>query len=115
MGEVPSLSDFFSEIDIFITSNPKGCGILNRVLDAFVYHVPVLGHENSFSGFPDSDKICYKFTSYKSFEAVMTSLTNNLDEAHERADNAILYVKDNHNWERNYNDLIEEILVCLNI
>ena len=36
LGEVENLCDFFNSIDIYITTVRKECGILNKVLDAFI-------------------------------------------------------------------------------
>jgi glycosyltransferase involved in cell wall biosynthesis len=110
LGEVEDLADFFANIDVFISSNPKGCGILNRVLDAFMYKVPVLGHEASFSGFPSSDDICYKFNNYPSFESALEYINANRTDVRRRVENAIEYTKKNNNWERNYQKLVEILM-----
>ena len=110
LGEVKDLADFFANIDVFISSNPKGCGILNRVLDAFMYKVPVLGHVASFSGFPSSDGICYKFNNYCTFESALEYITTNRTDAWKRVEKAIEYTKENNNWERNYQELVEKLM-----
>ena len=109
IGEVDNLADFFANIDVFVSSNPKGCGILNRVLDAFMYRVPVLGHKASFSGFPNSDDICYKFKDYQSFNKAVSKIIGDPDEASKRVELATNYVLKHHDWERNYKELISKL------
>jgi glycosyltransferase involved in cell wall biosynthesis len=113
LGEVSSLKDFFSNIDVMISSNPKGCGILNRVLDSFSYKVPVLGHEASFSGFPESEGCYYSFKDYKSFCSTMDYMMSNREDMKVRADKAYEYIVKYHNWERNYDNLVEYLLKTL--
>ena len=114
IGEVADLGDFFANCDISLLLCPKGCGVLNRVLDSFVYKVPVVGYEASFSGVPHSDGICYKFTSYLSFEQTMNHVMNNKEEVLAIADKALEYTKEYHNWERNYNLLVKRLICELN-
>lgn len=110
IGEVESLSDFFSNIDVMISSNPKGCGILNRVLDSFAHKVPVLGHVGSFTGFPNSEGCYFSFDSYESFCSQMDLLMNNKDEMKKRADNAYEYILKNNNWIKLYDTLVNKLI-----
>lgn len=110
VGAVPDLADFFANIDVSLLLCPKGCGILNRVLDSFMYRVPVVGYEASFSGFPDSDAICFKFKDYRSFELIMDKIIDDGNDAIERAKKAYEYVRKNHNWENNYTELVESLI-----
>ena len=109
IGEVDSLDDFFKDIDIFISACPKGCGILNRVLDAFSYKTIVLGHEKSFSGFRDL-KDCYlEFNDYSSFENRMDYIINNPKEIEGMIENAFNEIQKKFDWNKNYNHLIDYI------
>lgn len=110
LGEVSSLNDFFSNIDVMISSNPKGCGILNRVLDSFAYKVPVCGIDASFTGFPNSDNCYFSFTDYKSFCEVMDEMMNHPEELDLKSRNAYEYIKANNDWKVLYDDLISEIV-----
>lgn len=110
LGEINDLGDFFANIDVSLVLCPKGCGILNRVLDSFMYKVPVVGYESSFSGFPNSDDISYKFTSYWSFERIMESIINNRGQLLKTAEMAYAYAKKFHNWEKNYDELVSQLL-----
>lgn len=110
LGEVSSLKDFFSNIDVMISSNPKGCGILNRVLDSFSYKVPVLGHVGSFSGFPNSEGCYFSFGNYKSFCAQMDLMMNNPDEMERRANKAYEYILKNNNWGELYDNLVNKLI-----
>lgn len=110
VGEVASLKDFFSNIDVMISSNPKGCGILNRVLDSFAYKVPVCGIKASFTGFPESENCYFSFTDYNSFCNVMDRMQHNRDELIKVADNAYKYIKQNNNWDVLYDELIHKLI-----
>lgn len=110
LGAVDSLSEFFSKIDVFVSANPKGCGILNRVLDTVAYKVPVIGVPGSFTGFPNSDKVFYRFDDYKSFDTLLEHLSSNPHELQEIAQNAYEYVLANNNWETIYDKFIDDIL-----
>ena len=110
LGEVSELSDFFESIDFFLTVNPKGCGILNRVLDAMAYRVPIIGIDASFSGFPDSDSIFVKFSDYKSFVSVMEYVAKPETNLSGMVEAAYDYLLVNNNWEKNYDRLVEFII-----
>ena len=113
LGEVDDLADFFKEIDVFIGANAKGCGILNRVLDAFTYQVPVIGHKNAFTGFGDMHESFLPFENYKSFTTVIDKLMNGEINSEEMVVNASLQIERYYNWDKNYNKLVETILNIL--
>ena len=114
LGEVSSLKDFYSNIDAMISPNPKGCGILNRVLDSFSYKVPVLGHVGSFTGFPESEGCYFSFENYNSFCAQMDLMMNNRDEMKNRANKAYKYILKNNNWNKLYDNLVTKLIELAN-
>ena len=108
LGEVYDLNDFFSNIDVFIVANPKGCGILNRVLDAFAHKTIVLGYEKAFSGFKYM-KDCYlSFSNYDSFEKQIEYVQNNPEIVAQYIDNAYVTIIKENNWAENYSNFIEK-------
>lgn len=109
MGEVEDLNDFFSNIDIFLSLNPKGCGILNRVLDAVAYKTAIIGVEGSFSGFNKPEMCFVSFNDYNTFCSAVDSLKN---ESFKNGliNNASSIIMENHNWTRNYDSFVSEIL-----
>lgn len=107
MGEVETLNAFFKNIDVFVVPNPKGCGILNRVLDAFAYKTCVIGHKNAFSGFTYMYDCFYDFEDYSTFEEKMDILANSEKKREELANNAFLSIKENNDWEKNISKFIE--------
>lgn len=109
VGEVDSLDDFFKNIDVFISACPKGCGILNRVLDAFSYKTIVLGHEKSFSGFREMKDSYLEFHNYKSFEKKLDFIIENPDVIKTIVNNAYNEISIRYNWDKNYNKLIDYI------
>lgn len=113
IGEVDSLTDAFSEIDIFVGVNPKGCGVLNRVLDAMSYKKPILSMPECFTGLPDSESLYFKFTDYYSFESQIDYIINHPEEVKCKVDNSFIYVKNRCNWQQNYDDFINSQIIPL--
>lgn len=114
MGEVGSLDEFFSKIDLFVAVNPKGCGILNRVLDSYVHKTCVLGLPAVFSGFPQSDKFSYKFDTYESFVERMEYIMNHTNERKKFEEDGYRYVRENYDWDKNYTKLAEKVIEISN-
>ena len=108
LGEVPELKDFFSQIDIFLAVNPKGCGVLNRVLDAFAYQVPVVALPASMSGFQQIHPCFIPFVDYPSF-IIAIEEAKNAEKTRLMVENAYNYIQQNHDWISNYDKLINEI------
>lgn len=109
MGEVGDLNDFFKNIDIFITANPKGCGILNRVLDAFAYKTCVLGNKNSFTGFRYMKDSFVEFDDYRSFVSSLNELSNNIERREQLVQNAYAEITEHNDWEKNIIKLLSFI------
>lgn len=106
LGEVINLSDFFSKIDILIVPNPKGCGILNRVLDSIMYKKVILGHKNSFSGFTNFENCFFMFDSYDDFCESINMILENESLRKEYVNNSYDKALKYHSWEFNYNNFI---------
>lgn len=109
MGEVDTLDQFFSNIDVFLSINPKGCGILNRVLDSFAHKKIVVGIEKSFSGFTYM-KSYLSFNDYKSFEKSLDFVKNNPSKVKEIEELAFLDMKKYNDWDSNYKSFINALL-----
>lgn len=109
LGAVDSLNDTFSNIDLFIGANPKGCGILNRCLDAMSLKTPILSLPECFTGIPNSEGLYYKYTDYKSFEEQLDYLRSNYDETDIVVNRAYDYVLKNNDWKKNYDLLIQQL------
>ena len=109
MGEVNSLNEFFSNIDVFISVNPKGCGILNRVLDAFAHKTIVVGVDKSFSGFKYMSSYL-TFDDYTSFKNTINYIGKNPDKIRQIEEAAYLDVKKYNDWDKNYEYFINELL-----
>lgn len=109
MGEVENLSDFFSNIDYFLSVNPKGCGILNRCLDAFVHKVPVIGHMGSLTGFTYMKDAYLSFNNYNEFVLAINRLSNEEGLGARLVDNAYREVQSHNNWDKNIGYLLDQI------
>ena len=109
LGEVENLADFFSNIDIFLSVNPKGCGILNRCLDAFVHKVPVIGHTGSLTGFTYMKDSFLSFSNYNEFVHAVNRLSNEDGLSARLVANAYREVETHNNWENNIGYLLDQI------
>ncbi len=110
MGEVDTLDEFFSNIDVFLSANPKGCGILNRVLDAIAYKTPIIGHKNSFSGFRGMENGYLFFDNYKSFCSVIETIKSNKELQAILISEAYKFALENLDWKSNYERFINQYL-----
>ena len=110
IGEVESLDEFFSNIDVFLSANPKGCGILNRVLDAIAYKTPIIGHKGSFSGFTGMEKGYLSFDDYDSFCKTIDIIKNNKDLQTTLVAEAYNFALEHLNWRDNYESFINRYL-----
>ena len=110
MGEIDSLDDFFSKIDVFVAVNPKGCGILNRVLDSYAHKTCVMGLPAVFSGFPGAEKFSFQFNNYKEFVKTMDFIRNHPDILIINGHQGYNYVQNKFNWEMNYSELADRII-----
>ena len=109
LGEVVDLADFFCNIDLFIAPNPKGCGILNRCLDAFAYKVPVVGHKNAFSGFGYMKDSYIPFEGYEQFVAAIEKLKNDTTLKQQLVSNASETIEKYNNWDCNIGILLDQL------
>lgn len=110
MGEIADLADFFANIDIFVAANPKGCGILNRCLDAFSYQVPVIGCQAAFSGFTYMKDSFLTFNSYRQFVNSVVKLKDNKELQVKLVKNASSQIAECNNWEENLGNMLDEIV-----
>lgn len=110
IGEVNSLDEFYNEIDIYITTVRKECGILNKVLDSFAHKKIVIALQHNMSAFVDLEK---GFLTYNSIEELISKIEfvrDNQDIVDEITDNAFNFILDEHSWEKNYSKLNDLIL-----
>jgi len=108
-GEVNSLSDFYNSIDISLITLCKEAGILNKVLEAFSYKVPVLGLKQNFLAFNGIPNCYYVYCDISSFLKRIDCIVNDEEERNNKIELAYSYIKENNNWEKNYLKLISEI------
>lgn len=109
MGEIKDLADFFACIDVFVAANPKGCGILNRCLDAFVYRVPVIGCKGAFSGFGYMKNSFLSFNTYHEFVEAAERLKKDKNLRKQLVSNASKEIEVHNDWDRNLGGLIDKI------
>ena len=109
IGPVDQLSLFFNLIDIYVATKPIGCGILNKVLDAFAYKTLTIGIKESFTGFSymkDSLIVCEKVDE---FVKILKLYHTNPSMYGNIVNNATYYIKLFNNWDKNYNKFIKDL------
>ncbi len=111
IGKVNKLEDFYSNIDIFISPVAKGCGVINRVLEAFAFGAFTVGHEGTFTGITDLSKGYLCYTSYQEFENCIDFFLNNPDKVNEYKKNAQYYIKEYRNWDKIYDEFVKSKLI----
>lgn len=102
LGEVEKLEDFYDNIDASLITMFKKCGIINRVLDGFSYKVPVISRSESMLAFKDLPDCYYGYKDVESFRQAVERIKNNREEARLKVEQAYSYVRDYHNWDKNY-------------
>ena len=102
MGFVESLDDFFDNIDISLITFLKKCGILNKVLDSFAYEVPVLGRPQNFGAFENIPDCYYTYNDNDSFMSAIQQIANKPSEVQTKVKMAKEYIREKHDWEKNY-------------
>ena len=104
VGEVEKLEDFYENIDISLIVMLKKCGIINRVLDGFSFNVPVLCRPESLLAFNKLPDCCYTYNDCETFLKAINTIKNKPQVAIEKANMALIYVKEFHDWGVNYKD-----------
>ena len=109
IGEFGELHEFFDSIDIYAATTLRGCGIMNKVLDAFAYSKPVIGTSESFSGFSslkDGYLIC---KTAEEFSKVLDLYLSGNSVFQTNVKNAYEYIEKYHNWNRNYVEFVDKL------
>jgi glycosyltransferase involved in cell wall biosynthesis len=105
IGEIDSLWEFFNNIDIYITTLRKECGILNKVLDAMAHEKIVLGLNHNLYAFKNLKNGFITYNSFDELVQAIEKIRDNKIKIEEIQRNAYNYVKNHHNWQCNYNRL----------
>lgn len=110
LGEVDCLNDFFELTDVSLIVLPKKSGILNKVLDAMAYGVPVLGLPNAFNSLEHlPHNAYYTFEDYSTLKKSIEALYNPLS-VEDAVETCLKYIKEHHNWNRNYQYLTDILI-----
>ena len=104
IGEVNDLINFFDKITVMVTTVRKECGMLNKILDSFVYKKVVIGSSKNFKAFinlenGDGYLACDTVDDYIN---AISILKGNPALFQKLTDNAFNYVVKYHNWDKNY-------------
>ena len=115
LGEVDDTSYFYDEIDIYLSTVIKECGILNKVLEAFANSKLVIGFPHNFYPFNDLENGYLTFNSCDELLDILRDFERGKIDSEVITGNALRYVKENHNWDINYELLAENILDQLKV
>lgn len=110
VGPVDSLDDFFNNLDIYVATVPKGCGILNKVLDAFSYKVFTIGVKESFSGIDGLENGYKECTNANDYIKAIDLYLNDKNMVDQIVNNAYNHILKYHNFDDNYDEIVELII-----
>lgn len=110
LGPVDSLDEFFNNLDIYVATVPKGCGILNKVLDAFSYKVFTIGVEESFSGIDGLKNGYIACKSAQDYIDAIALYQKNTTVVNQMIENAYNHISKYHNFENNYEEIANHII-----
>ena len=106
MGAVDNLSEFFSEIDVFVTSIRKESGILNKILDAFAHQVPVLAFVNNAHPFRTESPFFYEYQNGEDFINALEHIRLNPEGVGDYVRRARAYLNEHHDWDKKAAELL---------
>jgi len=109
IGQIEDLNDFFSRIDVFITTVRKKCGILNKVLDAIAHKKIVMAFEDNMLAFVSLDQGYYSYKTVGEFIENLERIRTDSSENKKYINNSYEYTMKKHNWKTNYMRLYEHI------
>lgn len=110
VGPVDSLDDFFNNLDIYVATVPKGCGILNKVLDAFSYKVFTIGVKESFSGIDGLENGYIECNNAADYIKSIELYLNDKAKIGQIVDNAYNHILRYHNFDNNYDEIVDLII-----
>lgn len=105
MGAVENLNDFFSQIDIYITTVRQECGILNKVLDAFAHKKIVVGLAGNMLPFSNLKNGYFTYSNLHDLVDVIRTIEKNPSIAKAMTQRTYEYILIEHDWQKNYSKL----------
>ena len=111
LGFVDSLSDFYDNVDIIITTVKKECGVLNRVLEGWAYGKVVIGFEKNFRGFEfaQEGKDYIVANNWNDFEQIIDNIIKGIVDVNYIARHSNEMVYKSYSWEMSTNRLMKMI------
>lgn len=112
IGEVESLREFYSKVDIIVTTVRKKCGIINRILEAWSYGKPVIGYESNFATFEyaTSGKEYLVANNKQEFASKIKDIFSGKIDVYEMGMNGMNLVRNHYTWEKSTDKLIQIIM-----
>lgn len=102
MGEVKNLAEFYDAIDVSLLTMVKKCGIINRILDAFAYQVPVITRPQSLLAFKEPLTCCYQYYNAETFLHAVNDVIKNPEEVRGKVKAAKEFSIKDLDWQKNY-------------
>lgn len=110
LGFVENLIDFYSCVDLIVSTVSKECGILNRVLEAWSYGKAVIGYKKNFLAFEKAKENHHFFVAEnpQDFAESIRLIREGVLQL-PASDDLTNFVKENYSWNVSGNQLIRLI------
>jgi glycosyltransferase involved in cell wall biosynthesis len=109
LGEIENLWDLFNNIDIYITTLRKECGILNKVLDAMAHKKIVVGLQHNLLAFQNLKNGFLTYNTFDELVEAIEKIKNDEKLVKSIETTAYNYIQLHHNWSNNYEKFKEII------
>lgn len=116
-GEVERLEDFYSKVDVIITTVRKKCGIINRVMEAWAYGRAVMGYGSNFKTFTEAmpGREYIKADTKEEFaDSIGQILSRNID-INKMGEDGRKMVSSFYTWEESGHKLVDIIQTAQNM
>lgn len=102
IGEVGEIDEFYSQVDIIVSTVRKRCGIINRILEGWAFSKTVIGYKNNFATFIEAkDGVDYlSADDKKEFLAVVRNCLTGKYDIDLIGKNGRKIVEDYYTWDK---------------
>lgn len=115
IGEVKDLNEFYSTINIYITTVRKECGILNKVLDAMAHKKIVVALKRNMHAFNNLKEGYYSYSNIEELILIIKEIETNPEKYNKLENNALEHIRTFHSWEKNYKEFYKLIANSYNL
>ncbi len=111
IGAVGNLIEFYSKVDVVVTTVKKECGIINRILEAWAYKKINIGFRRNFVAFEHAEADIHYIPADtpEEFTAAVQKLTASQELIREMGNKGYELAKDEYAWHRSGRLLLQII------